>query len=103
MEELVHRLSEWNRILLYLQYQKYTMKGGHSSQKDGFQIDILVQQRSPTGYNCPPSQLRKAPHKLSQFLAAALADWPDQMGGQLQQGLWVDYISWSAYEEPSEA
>ena len=37
----------------------------HSSKKDGFQIGILEQQHSPTGYNYQPSQLLKAPHKLS--------------------------------------
>ena len=61
---------------------------GHSSQKDSFPIGNLVQQQAPTGFNCPPTQLMKASHKLSlwrlfinwasfwQFLAAALADWP---------------------------
>ena len=60
----------------------------HSSQKDSFPIGNLVHQLAPTGYNCPPSQLMKAPHMLSlwrlfiswdsfaQFLAIALADWP---------------------------
>ena len=37
----------------------------HSSQKVSFSIGNLVQQQAPTGYNCSPSQLTKAPHKLS--------------------------------------
>ena len=37
-----------------------------------FQIRILVQQHTPTGYNCPPSQLMKAPHKLRTVAAAAV-------------------------------
>ena len=37
----------------------------HSSQKDGFQIRILVQQRSPTGYNYPCSHIIKVPNRLT--------------------------------------
>ena len=38
---------------------------GAQLQKGGFQIRILVQQQSPTGYNCPPFQLMKGSYKLS--------------------------------------
>ena len=30
----------------------------HSSHKDSFSIENLVQQHTPTGYNCSPSQLK---------------------------------------------
>ena len=52
----------------------------HSSHKHSFPIGNLVQQHTPIGYNCPPSQLMrsspkaelmKALHKLSQFLAVS--------------------------------
>ena len=90
----------------------------YSSQKDCFKIRILVQQRSPTEYNHPPSQIMKAPNKLSHFLAVsvscadrlALIRWGDScsssygwtiFAGHLMKSfhklsLWGVFKSWEA-------
>ena len=75
---------------------------GARSQVSGDRCQVLGVRYHVSGVRCQVTPFfMKALHKLSQFLAAALADWPYSDGRTVAAQLWVDYISWSAYEGSS--